>query len=266
MIDMAKSGFGEMWDRFRAPAPREPSANPKESITKDPGSEPSGSTEEATVPQYQDYDKLFPGGEGTPNYTGVQQPQEWLNASNFYNQMMQTGMPTSSSQWYQNAKGQAQTDIYDIIKQINEQAGASGYGKRYSTATARTGQEQASRRMGELGTQFAGMEMGAEEAARNRQLMAAGGLLNTGNYLTQYPLQLTDRAMGYGQSLYGVGQNQANQMQNWWASQQPFSNPWLQYGIGMATQQLPMTYPQYSQSGFGQLLGAAGSIAPYFFI
>lgn len=280
-----------MWDRFGGSTrqsrrqsitrrPREDEENPE---GQNPATEetPAGGETTTPQPQYEEYGDIFQGGGGeTPTSTGVIQPQQWLDANtlygqagNLYGQMARTGMPTSASNWYQNAKGQAKTDIYDIIKQINEQQGASGYGKRYSTATARQGMDAASRRMGELGTQFAGMEMGSEEAARNRQLQAMGGLLNTaggyqglGNQMTQYPLQLADRAAQYGAGLYGVGQNQANALQQYWQGQQSYSNPWLQYGMGMATQQLPMTYPQYDQSGFGQLLGAAGSFLPYLFM
>lgn len=310
MINMKDSGFGDIYSMFSMPRPRAAGAGGQSttgqtSVTKSPDDEePQMSTGATTAggtvgtqqstPAYTDYNNLFSGGAAQQTGTGVQNPEYWNNAAQLYQnaatnpwfeqaaagygQMAQNGMPTSSSDWYQNAKAQAGTDVMDILKQINEKASASSYGKRYSNATARTGMDQASRRFGEMGTQFAGMEMGAQEAARNRQLQAYGGLGNLasaygqnqmnagqgyqslGNDQNAYGMNLANQAYGMGQGLYGVSQNQANDLGNYWQGNQWWSNPALQMAMQGSQYSPEYAYPQYKQSTAGQMLNIFSSL------
>jgi len=203
----------------------------------------------------------------------------WFGQANdYYNSMAQTGMPTDQSAAYQASKGVAQQDIVDAMKQAQEQMGASSYGKRYSSAMGRGNQEIASKRMGEFAQQTTQQAMQAQEAARQRQLQAAGGMLgaaqgyganqlgagsgmaNLGNMQNQYGLQLAQNAYQMGSGLYGQQQNQANDLGNYWAGNQWWSNPAIA-GLQQGSQYSPeYMYPQYKQSTMGQGLNILGSV------
>jgi hypothetical protein len=310
MINMKDSGFGDIYSMFSMPRPAMAGAGGqpttgKTSVTKSPDDEDpqmstGATTEGGTVPAqqqqpaYTDYNNLFAGAPAQQQGTGIQgqgyadaaaqlyqnaATNPWFEqAAGMFGQMAQNGMPTSSSDWYQNAKAQAGTDVMDIIKQINEQASSRSFGKRYSNATARAGMDQASRRFGEMGTQFAGMEMGAQEAARNRQLQAMGGLGNLASAYGQnqmgagqgyqslqndqnaYGMNLANQAYGMGQGLYGVSQNQANDLGNYWQGNQWWSNPALQMAMQQSQYSPDYAYPQYKQSTAGQILNIFSSL------
>jgi len=246
------------------------------------------------VGNYQDYGSVMSGAPATPTGTGVQNPQQWGQAEQMYQnaatnpwfgqaaggygQMMETGMPTDQSAAYQASKGVAQQDIVDAMKQAQESMGGSSFGKRYSSAMGRGNQEIASKRMGELGQQTTQQAMAAQEAARQRQLQAAGGMLGAaqgyganqmgaaggmaglGQMQGQYGLNLANSAYQMGSGLYGQQQNQANDLGNYWAGNQWWSNPAIA-GLQQGSQYSPeYMYPQYKQSTVGQGLNILGSI------
>ena len=317
MISMKDTGYGDLFGPANSPymagsqqaggygqsrygQPRRRAGQAGGSITRDPNEDQlqqQGQQTQQPVGNYQDYGSVMGGAPAMPQGTGVQMPQQFGDANQMfqnaatnpwfgqaaggYEQMMQNGMPTDQSAAYQASKGVAQQDILDAMRQAQESMGASSYGKRYSTAMGRGNQEIASKRMGELGQQTTQQAMMAQEAARQRQLQAAGGMLgaaqgyganqlgagsgmaNLGNMQNQYGLQLAQNAYQMGSGLYGQQQNQANDLGNYWTGNQWWSNPAIA-GLQQGSQYSPeYMYPQYKQSTVGQGLNVARSLLPW---
>ena len=209
-------------------------------------------------------------------------PNEWNQASQGYGQAAAQG-PTTSTPWYNQAYGNAQTGISDAIKGALEQAGM-GYGKRYSSATGRNVADIASRGMGQFQqtyldrvqqaeesnranqmNAYGGMynvgagKAGLSEAGMNRGLQAAGGLGQLGGQIAQYPMDLATTAYGMGTGQTAQNNQTANQLYNQWLSQQSYNNPWLQQGTQAAYgYQAPYQAQQYQPSPFSQIMGLVG--------
>ena len=176
-------------------------------------------------------------------------PWQWDEASRGAYDMLGTGNPTSASPWYQQAKQQTQYDIEDAIKQANEQAGLGG--QRWSSVLGRTAQDISSRRMAELGSQYAQMEMGAEEAARNRQLQSMGMLQGLGGDYAGLTESAKNRAMGAAQGLQGLGQQYFN-------APMDLASQSFQMGSGLQNAQQQMI-----DKYFGEFMRNAGENNPY---
>jgi hypothetical protein len=241
-----------------------------------------------------------------PESTGFQYPWQWQTASNVLGrfaeglptampwqwgygsdvaaQMAETGMPASQAEWYQQAKGVAETDILDAIKQAAEQAGLKG--TRWGRPLGRTAQDIAGRTMGRVGLEWTGRELAAQEAARQRQmqalpqmyqfgagtaglteaakqrgLQAAGMLPGIGQQYLQAPQDWAQRMMGMGGMMQGLGQQGLERARQEVMRRFPESSPWYQLAGGL-TQPGGMIPQQYQPSGFGQLLGGLGSLLP----
>jgi hypothetical protein len=208
---------------------------------------------QGTVPSY---------GQGAFDFSQIPMPQQWGQAGDFYSNMLQTGQPTSASDWYTQAKEQAGYDVQDAIKQAAEQAGMGGM--RYSTPLGRTAQDISARSAANLGTQFAQQQMTAEEAARARQMSAAGGLQGMGQYQTGYAQDLANQAAGLGSQIYGQDQNTINQIISQFMRMSPENNPYLQNALGMSSVSgQPSTY---QQSGLSQWMSGIGSLLPFLFM
>ncbi len=216
---------------------------------------------------------------------GVQatSPQEWDWASATGQQMAETGLPTSQSDWYTQAKGVAQTDIRDAIQQAAEAAGLSGM--RWSTPLGRSAQDIAGRRMETFGLESTSRELAAQEAGRGRQtqaipllqqlgagrtgleendmmraLTAAGQLGGIGQNQFGNQLGLAGQAQGLGGTMQGLDQNTINQIYQQWSKTTPENNPWLQAALGLSsTTGMPQ---QYQQSGGSQFLGSLIQMLP----
>lgn len=276
-----------MWDRFGANYKQRAMTNPygqtgqyntlagggaaKKATTKGGVAEENPVLGAGTAPSatstptanYTPYADIFPGAPAAPTSTGTVYPSQWTGASDFYNQMMATGMPSSSMAWRQQALPQAQQDIFQGIQQAAEQLGAGSLGKRYGTTMGRTSQDIATKRMNELNTTAAGMQFQADEAARQRQMGAAQGQTGLGQLMNQYGMDLDQMLYGMGTGMQGQQQNQANQLMQYWLGQQPYSNPVIGMAQGLATQQLPFNYPQYTQGAGSQGLDVLSSILPF---
>jgi len=214
----------------------------------------------------------------------TQMPWQWGQGSNVANQMAQTGMPTSFEPAYQASKGVVQQDIVDSIKQAGEQAGVEGL--RYSTVHDQASKRIAAEKMGQLGAQWTGQELGAQESARGRQmqalpqmyqfgaggagltesakdrgLSAAGGLAGLGQQYANLPMDWSQRMMGMGSQMYGQDQSALNRQYQDYMRMSPENNPYMNYGMQFGQQPSQMGYQQYQPSLFGQLLGLGGTAA-----
>jgi hypothetical protein len=219
---------------------------------------------------------------------GVDAPGEWNNASNNANQMYNSGgMATSASDAYQKAKQVAQTDTTDAIKQAAEQAGLGG--TRWSSSMGRNAQDIAGRRMAELGSNFAQQEMGAQEAARGRQmeannqlyglgsgfagldtdtrnraLTATGQLQGLGQNMTRYPMELANQSFQMGSNMNQQDQSALDRQYQEAFRGMAENNPWLAKAMGMATGQGQQQ--QYTPGAGSQILGGLGSLLPFLFL
>ena len=214
---------------------------------------PSMYGEYASDPNYQKMMQQYYGGGGVPTQPtqpqqpgmelfDFQYPEQWQWASDLMRKMAETGMPTSYSDWYQQAKPVALWDIEEAIKGSAEKAGLRG--ERWSTAMARSAADIAAQRMGALGTDWLGRELGAGEAARQRQLQAAGGLAGLGGQYAQLPMDVSQQMFNQGNIM------QQMRMQEFLRTL-PENSPWLQYLMqSVGGQQTPQGYPMYQQ-GWG---------------
>jgi len=210
-------------------------------------------------------------------------PTQWNQATDFSNQMMQTGMPTNTSAAYEAAKASGQYDVQNAIKQAAEQAGLGGM--RYSSPMAAQAQNISGQYATNLANQYAQQAMSAEEAARQRQLSAAsqmyqlgggtagltqqnalnaltaaGGLGSLGGQYAQLPMTAAQTASNMGSNLYGQYSQLPNAYYQNWAAQQGYNNPWLQQA-GQFTQNNTMVPQQYSPGVGSQMLGFLGGLA-----
>lgn len=196
----------------------------------------------------------------------TQNPWEWDAAA----------QSTTNQPWYEAMKGVVQTDTNDQIKQAAEQAGLSGM--RWSTPLGRTAQDISGRNMAQLGTQWAGMEQqakeaaqgrlmqtgsnkaGLQESARDRALQATGLLSQLGGQKTDYARGLAGDLMSGGGQMAGQTNQMAQNIYNQFLKSTPEGNPWLQAALGLGS--TPGTPQTYQQSGGSSLLSGLGSLAP----
>ena len=214
------------------------------------------------------------------------QPSAWGTVENIGTQMAQTGMPTPQTEWYQRAKGVAETDITDAIKQAAEQAGLRG--ARWSTPLGRTAQDIAGRTMANVGLEWTGRELEAQEQARarqlsalsqlyglgtgqvglgenalNRALQAAGGLGTLGQRYAQLPMDVAQQAFNQGLAMMQARQAQLSPIYQEFLRRTPEASPWLQYGFQATQMPFQMTQQQYQPSGLTSGLGILGSLIPF---
>jgi len=200
--------------------------------------------------------------------------------------MGETGMPTSYAPAYQAAKGVVQTDVLDAIKQAAEQAGLAG--TRWSSTLGRSAQDIAGRRMAELGAGWTAQELGAQEAARGRQLsalqpmyqfgaggaglaesakdrgmQAAGMLPQLGQMYANLPMDWSQRMMGMGGMLQGQYQDALNKSYQDFLRTSPEMSPWLQAAMGYFGTPSQMAPQQYQPSFLSNLMGMGSSVLPF---
>jgi len=211
---------------------------------------------------------------------GIQQnaPTAWGTAENAYNQMLGGGgNATDVTGWWNAQQPVFQTQMSDYAKQAAEQAGMGG--TRWSSPLLTNIADQTSRGLQNLTADFAGRQITAEEAAKERMmgsmtglsnlgqgqanfgqqnianmLQAAGGLQGVGSTQFQAPMTVANAMSNMGNQLYNQQSNTMNQMYN---------PPWMQ---GAQNQSYMNAYgqPQTYQPSFGEnMLGVAGTLLPY---
>ena len=189
-------------------------------------------------------------------------PEQWQTASDVFTQMAETGMPTDISDWWKSQQTKAGYDITRAGKEAAEQFGLGGM--RYSTPLGqqlgRIGAETTAGIMPE----YWRLGMGAQEAARQRQMQAAGGLTTLGGEFGRFPLEVGERMLSMGgevqrQQMVGMGPA----MQEW-QRMLPERDPWMQMGMDFPYGQFGEMPQMYQKSPFGQMLDVGASVAPWF--
>lgn len=206
-------------------------------------------------------------------------PTAWGTAENAYNNMVGTGNPTDVTGWWNAQQPKFQTQMGDISKQMAEQAGLGGM--RWSSPLATGIAEQGRRGLENLTADFAGRQITADEAAKQRMMESmsgltglgqgqanlglantanmftgAGGLANIGQLQFNAPMQAAQALQNSGNNMW----NQQNAMMN-----QMYNPPWMQ-GALQASGQSAYGTPQTYQPSFGEnMLGVAGQLLPYSF-
>jgi len=213
----------------------------------------------------------------------TQQPWQWQEGSDVASQMASGGMPTSYEPMYQQAKSIAQRDTDQAIKQAAEQAGLSGL--RWSTPLGQTAQRIAGENMANLGLGFAGQEMGAQEAARNRMMGATDQLYNFGQGTAGLTEAAKNRGMQAAGGLTGLGQQYLNAPQDWAAQMYQMgggmqnqaqggmdryygdfmrgsteNNPFINAAMNYFGTPSQMGYQQYNPSTMSQVGGVLGGL------
>ena len=148
----------------------------------------------------------------------------------------------------------------------------------------RTAQDIAGRNMAQLGLGFTQQELGAQEAARNRQLSGISALQGFGSGTAGLTESAKDRGLSAAGGLAGLGQQYLNAPQDWAAQMfqmgggmqddaqsaldryrqeymrmSPENNPWLTGAMNYFGTPSQMGYSQYTASPFSQIAGAAGT-------
>ena len=228
-------------------------------------------------------------------------PDQWANASNYFTNLLGSGVQTPWQYGYGsgqlqnmidangqpidiNAYAEAQLPLYqtmmeDMTKQSQESAGLSG--TRWSTSLGNEIAEQGRRLTENYGADIANKWMQAQEAAMQRKMGGLGMMLPYGQAEANLGLQNTQNQMygasalqGIGsdhlyapmniaQGLAGLGNMTYGQQQSGIDSQ--MNDSWLQAALALGSQQ-SQQYPQmYNPSFSSQMFGLAGNVAPYAF-
>lgn len=187
-------------------------------------------------------------------------PSQWDEASDFWSQMLRTGMPTDIEPWWQAQQEKTKYGIERAGKEAAEQFGLGGM--RYSTPLGQQLGRLGSEAWAGIAPQYWGMGAGMKEAAKGRQMGAAQGLMGVGSEFARFPLETGERMLGMS------GEYQRQRMASMFPFMQEFQrmtperSPWLQYGAQFpygAFQQEPV---QYQQSPFSQMLGFGAQLLP----
>ena len=189
-------------------------------------------------------------------------PSQWGEASDFWSKMMETGMPTDISPWWQSQQQAAGQEITRQGKEAAEQFGLGGL--RYSSPLGQQLGRIGAETTASIMPRYWELGMGAQEAARGRQMSSVSNLAGIGGELARFPLEVGERMLGMG------GEYQRQQLQGMYPMMQEFqrmapeNSPWLQYGQQFPYGQFGQQPQQYQRSPFGQWLDVGSAVAPYF--
>ena len=209
--------------------------------------------------------------------TPTANPAAWGTAQNAYNQMVGGGQPVDVTGWWGAQQPVFQTQMSDYAKQAAEQAGMGG--TRWSSPLLTNITEQTGRGLQNLTADFAGRQIAADEAARQRMMesmtglsnlgqgqvgldqanmarmmQGAGGLAGIGSLQFAAPMQAAQALQQSGNNMFNQQSNMMNQM---------YTPPWMQGALqasGQSAYGTPQTYqPSFSEN----MLGIAGQLLPY---
>ena len=217
----------------------------------------------------------------------TQVPWQWGAASQFGQDMMQSGMPVDITGY-----AEAQLPyLQDLFKQQADQAieSAGLQGLRQSSPLGYQLGDLARQMTTQYGADIAGKQLSADEAARQRQLAASSLMQGLGTGVAGLGESARNRAMQAATSLPGLGQMYLQAPQDWaqqmWGmgTQQqslmqqaldrayqdfmrmaPEYSPWLQQAMGYVGLQPQLAQQQYGQSGLGSLFGGLLGLLPFF--
>lgn len=192
---------------------------------------------------------------------GFNYPTQWDEASDFWSNMLTTGMPTSADDWWKAMQTKAGYDITKAGKQAAEEFGLGGM--RYSTALGQQLGRIGSEATAGIMPQYWSMQMGAEEAARQRQMASAGNLFGIGGEYARLPLEVGERTLGMSGEYQRQQQQAMFPFMSEWQRMTPEQNPYLGMGMNFNYGQFGQTPVQYNQSPFGQFLNFGAQALPY---
>ena len=188
-------------------------------------------------------------------------PSQWGEASDFWSQMLETGMPTDITPWWQAQQQAAGDQITRSGKEAAEQFGLGGM--RYSSGLGQQLGRIGAETTAGIMPQYWAMGMGAQEAARGRQMGAAQNLWGAGGDYARLPMETGERMLGMS------GELQRQQMASMYPAlaemnrMYPENNPYLQMGQQFPYGSFQQQPQMFDQSFMSQLLGAGTAIAPW---
>jgi len=206
---------------------------------------------------WQNWLKQFLSG-GQPS-TGPEQigpTYDWKGpmdyATNVMGGIAQEGSPVDYSGWWGANLPAMQRTIEDQSKQAAEQFGLGGM--RYSTPLQRNITDITGRETGNAWSDFYKMSLGGREAAKQRQLQAAGGL--SGISQAGYGIQsdIASKLMGGGQSAMNTNQQQLMNLLGIFNQNNMTLPMWMQSGLGGLGTNTNFGQQQYSPGGLSQFL------------
>ena len=186
------------------------------------------------------------------DFTNFPFPSQWGEASDFWSQMLETGMPTSIEPWWQAQQQAAGVQIERAGREAAEQYGMGGmrYSSPLGQQLGRIGAETTAGIM----PQYWQMGMGAQEAARGRQMGAAGALFGIGGEYARLPMEVGERMLGMSGQLQQQQMASMYPMMQEWQRNLPEYNPWMQYGMGFPYGQFGQMPRLYQPSGMSQMM------------
>ena len=216
----------------------------------------------------------------------TQVPWQWSEASQFGQGMMESGMPVDVSGYKEAMAPVLERQFGDMTRQMMEEFGMGGL--RWSTPVQGAISREGSRLMENYGLGLADRELGAQEAARQRQMGAGGlmqglgaGVAGLGESARNRALQAAGGLSGLGAQYLQAPQDWAQQMWGMGSAQQddmqlaldkayqdfmrmaPEYSPWLSQLMGYVGLQPQMGQQQFGQSGMGSMLGGLLGMLPF---
>ena len=196
------------------------------------------------------------------DFSSFPMPSQWGEASDFWSKMLsEGGMPTDIQPWWQAQQKAAGQQITRAGKEAAEQFGLGGL--RYSTPLGQQLGRIGAETTASIMPRYWELGMGAQEAARGRQMGAAQNLFGAGGEMGRFPMEVGERMLGMGGELQRQQMTAMYPMMQEWQRMTPEQSPWLQYGMGFPYGQFGQQPQQYQQSPFGQMLQTGAAVAPW---
>ena len=211
------------------------------------------------------FSQFFSGGQPQTGPEDIGPVYDWLSPMNKATDIMggiaESGSPVDYSGWWGANLPKMQRTIEDQSKNAAEMMGLGGM--RWSTPLQRNITDITGRETNSAWSDFAKMSLGGQEAAKQRQLQAAGAL--PGISQAGYGIQsnIANALMGAGQGATNFNQQQLGNLLNLWGQNNPTLQTWLQSALGGLGGQSNFAQQQYSPSWLSQLFGGLGSALPF---
>ena len=186
-------------------------------------------------------------------------PEQWGDVSDFLTRMMETGMPTDVS-------GMSGA-LWDVYGQEAQRAGAEHLeraglmGTRFGTPVGRRVGEEFARAGERVHAGALPFEYAAGEAARGRQMGAAGGLTGLGGQYLYAPMNIAQSMAGMGAGAQAAQQAEIDPIYANWLRETEEASPWLQYALGAFGGEVPYGPQMYEPGTSSQLMDMSSLFA-----
>lgn len=226
--------------------------------------------------QYKELEDFYRNMMGGGMSVGV--PDYWNTAGGAMSRMARSGMPVDINAYTESLIPVHQRRLEEGSKQILESMGMGG--KRWSTPLSYQVADLGSRLEENMGMASQQAWLGAQEAARQRQIAASGQLYNLGSGMTNLGFQNANMMMqgagGMGQmaqeymygpmnisqGLMGMGGQYQNAQQQQYDAMQ--NDPYLGMAMNMANISAPQYAQKQYQPGWGSQLMDIGGMGMNF--